>query len=72
MSSPIGCLFAGLLFGGLLYGGSTLQLVMGVPTEIINIIIGIIVFFCALTYILPKFIDRLGTKKVKKGGAANV
>jgi simple sugar transport system permease protein len=72
MSSPIGCLFAGLLFGGLLYGGSTLQLVMGVPTEIINIIIGIIVFFCALTYILPKFIDRLGTKKLKKGGAANV
>ncbi|HUM84921.1 MAG TPA: ABC transporter permease [Lachnospiraceae bacterium] len=70
MSSPIGCIFAGLLFGGLLYGGSTLQLTMGVPTEIINIIIGVIVFFCALTYILPKLIDKIGT--TKKGGAANV
>ena len=63
MSSPIGCIFAGLLFGGLLYGGSTLQLTMGVPTEIINIIIGVIVFFCALTYVLPKLIDRIGGKK---------
>jgi len=70
MSSPIGCVFAGLLFGGLLYGGSTLQLMMGVPTEIINIIIGVIVFFCALTYILPKLIDKIGTRK--KGEADHV
>ena len=69
-SSPVGCIFAGLLFGGLLYGGSTLQLIMGVPTEIINIIIGVIVFFCALTYILPKLLDRVGMKK--KGEANHV
>ena len=58
-SSPIGCIFAGLLFGGLLYGGAGLQSKVGAPTEIINIVIGVIVFFCALSYLIPRFVDRL-------------
>ena len=65
-SSPIGCIFAGLLFGGLLYGGAGLQSKIGAPTEIINIVIGVIVFFCALSYLIPRFVDRLDAAKMSK------
>ena len=65
-SSPIGCIFAGLLFGGLLYGGAGLQSKVGAPTEIINIVIGVIVFFCALSYLIPRFVDRLDAAKISK------
>lgn len=62
-SSPVGCIFAGLLFAGLLYGGGSLQSAVGAPSEIINIMIGIIVFFVALTKIVPSLADKL----VKRG-----
>ncbi len=62
-SSPIGCIFAGLLFGGLIYGGQSLQYEVGAPSEIINIVIGVIVFFVALTRIIPPLVDRFS-----KGG----
>ena len=65
-SSPIGCVLAGLLFGGLLYGGAGLQSKVGAPTEIINIIIGIIVFFCALSYLIPQFVERLDSSRRSK------
>ena len=65
-SSPIGCIFAGLLFGGLLYGGAGLQSKVGAPTEIINIVIGVIVFFCALSYLIPRFVDRLDAAKISR------
>ncbi|HEX2985797.1 MAG TPA: ABC transporter permease [Caproiciproducens sp.] len=58
-SSPVGCIFAGLLFGGLLYGGQSVQQDVGAPTEIINIMIGTIVFFVALTKIVPALADKL-------------
>jgi len=67
-SSPIGCIFAGLLFGGLLYGGQSVQQDVGAPTEIINIMIGIIVFFVALTKVVPTLADKLekrGAHRVK-------
>lgn len=67
-SSPIGCIFAGLLFGGLLYGGQSVQFSVGAPSEIINIMIGTIVFFVALTAIVPKLADKLekrGEKNAK-------
>lgn len=62
--SPVGCIFSGLLFGGLLYGGQSIQYEVGAPSEIINIMIGTIVFFVALTKILPSLADRLA----KRGG----
>lgn len=62
-SSPIGCIFAGLLFAGLLYGGGSLQSTIGVPSEIINIMIGTIVFFVALTKVVPALADKL----IKRG-----
>lgn len=65
-SSPVGCIFAGLLFGGLLYGGQTVQADVGAPTEIINIMIGTIVFFVALTKVVPVLADKLS-----KGGSVH-
>ncbi|MFU0831408.1 MAG: Inner-membrane translocator [Oscillospiraceae bacterium] len=58
-SSPIGCIFAGLLFGGLLYGGQSIQQDVGAPTEIINIMIGTVVFFVALTRVVPILAEKL-------------
>ena len=67
-SSPIGCIFAGLLFGGLIYGGQTLQYEVGAPSEIINIVIGVIVFFVALTHIIPPLVERLRKVPLGKPG----
>lgn len=61
-SSPIGCIFAGLLFSGLIYGGQSVQQVMGAPSDIINIMIGTIVFLMALSQIVPMIADRLERK----------
>ena len=62
-SSPVGCIFAGLLFGGLIYGGQNVQLMVGAPTEIINIMIGTIVFFVALARVVPLIADKLEARR---------
>ncbi len=62
--SSIGCVLGGILFGILKYGGTKIQNEMNAPTEIINIIIGTIVFFIAM----PKFIKMLYSIKFKKRG----
>ena len=64
-NSPIGCIFAALLFAGLIYGGGAIQAEVGVPSEIINILIGTIVFFIALTSIVPVLADRLEKRRKK-------
>jgi len=51
-STPAGCVAAGLLFGGLKYGGPKMQPAMGAPSEIINIVIGVIVFFIAIPQLI--------------------
>lgn len=61
--SPIGCIFAGLLFAGLNYGGGTIQLAIGAPSEIIDILIGTIVFFMALSTIIPMIMNRINKKR---------
>ena len=50
-NNPIGVVFSGLFFGSLKYAGSNLQRVLGVPTELINIIIGTIILFTAVPLI---------------------
>lgn len=63
-NSPLGCLFAGLLFGGFLYGGQSVQSEIGAPSEIINIMLGTIVFFVALSRVVTLFAEKLE----KRGG----
>lgn len=67
-TSPIACIFSGLFFGGLNYGGNALQMDLGIPSEIISITIGSILFFVAIADIVPTLADRLakrGNKNVK-------
>lgn len=63
-TSPVGCIFAGLLFGGLLYGGQSIQSDIGAPSEVISIMIGTIIFFVALSSVIP----ALAGKLAKRGG----
>lgn len=58
-SSPIGCIFAGLIFSSLIYAGQAMQFKIGIPSEIINIVIGVIVFFIAITRIFPIIVEKL-------------
>jgi simple sugar transport system permease protein len=45
--SPIGALFAGLFYGGMKYGGSKLNTI-GAPSELVNVIIGVIIYSIAI------------------------
>lgn len=64
--SPIGCIFSGLLFAGLTYGGGSIQLEIGAPSEIIDILIGTIVFCMALVTIIPLLIEKINKRGGKK------
>jgi simple sugar transport system permease protein len=68
-STPVGCFFSGLFFGALKYGGAKLQSTLGAPREIINIVMGTILFFVAM----PKLIQLLRSwRKQKKGKSIKV
>lgn len=64
-SSPIGCIFSGLMFSALIYSGQSLQFKVGAPSEIVNIMIGIIVFFVALVRIVPSLVNKFLERKEK-------
>ncbi len=68
-NNPLACIPAALLFGGLQYGGTKLQPKLGAPLEVVNIIIGTIIFFIAM----PKLMNKLaGIRKKKAVGDKNV
>ena len=67
-SNPIGVIFSGLLFGAFKYGGIKMQSV-NAPSEVINIVIGSIVYFIALSNGLRILYKKMKEKKAK-GGAA--
>jgi len=54
VSNPFGVFVAGLFYGALMYGGSKLNL-EGVPTQLINVIVGTVVFFIAISVIFRSF-----------------
>lgn len=62
-SNPIGCIFAGLFYGAMKYGGTKLSLVHA-PSEVVDIIMGTIIIFIAVSHIFKHFV----ISKVKKGG----
>ena len=75
VSNPFGVLIAGLFYGALMYGGSKLNLV-GAPTQLINVIVGTVVFFIAISVIFknifrrrarsPRSIERQAEKEADK------
>lgn len=62
---PIGCIFAGLFYGAMKYGGNKLT-VVNVPTEVVNIIMGIIVVFIAIAPVFRAIFLRMTQKKEGK------
>jgi simple sugar transport system permease protein len=64
--APLGCIPASILFASLIYGGMSVQQAMGVPSDIINIMIGTIVFFTALPGIAPFFANKIQRRREAK------
>lgn len=62
-SNPIGCVFAGLFYGAMKYGGTKLSLV-NAPAEVVDIIMGTIIIFIAISHIFKNFF----LLKASKGG----
>lgn len=65
-SHPIGCIFSGILFAFLRYGGSMIQSRIKAPTEIINIMIGIIVLVVAISSVFPRLAEHFEKKERNK------
>ncbi|SFD88727.1 nucleoside ABC transporter membrane protein [Bacillus sp. OV194] len=62
-NGSVGIIVAALLFGGLKIGALTMQSTAGVPTELIGIVIALIIFFVASSYLI-----RWLTNRFTKGG----
>ena len=66
-NNPLATIPAGLLFGGLKYGGAKLNSsVLEAPSEIINIVIGVIVLFVAMPKLFIYIRERLGRSRGEK------
>lgn len=64
-SHPIGCIFTGSFYGAMKYGGSKLNLI-DAPTEVIDIIMGTIVLFIAISHVFRYLITKRLQKKEDK------
>ncbi len=66
-NTSIGAILAGLLFSGIQYGGGKIQPALGAPSEVIDIMIGTIVFFIAM----PQLIKIIFSRPRKRGNGQN-
>lgn len=64
-SSIPGILLSSFLFSVLKIGGNVLQLNTGAPSELISVLVGIIIFFIALTNIFPMIANKIESRKAK-------
>ncbi|MDP4163227.1 MAG: ABC transporter permease, partial [Bacillota bacterium] len=64
-NSAIGVILSAILFGALKVGSLNMPLESGVPNELVDIIIALIVFFVASSYMIRLFIERIGKKGAK-------
>ncbi|MFC6387072.1 ABC transporter permease [Sporolactobacillus kofuensis] len=62
LNTPIGVVLSGALFAGLQTGGLTMQSNAGVPVELIQIIIALIIFFVGSGYVIKWAMGRLTRK----------
>ena len=65
MNHPIGVIFAGLLISYLTTGGTQIQ-AAGFAIEIVNIVISVIIYFCAFVLIVKTFFGSISDKFLKK------
>lgn len=66
-NTPIGVLLGAILFGGLSYGSGGMSFGAGVPSEIVRIVIGSVIFFVAahgiVKFILKPFMSKRAEKR---------
>jgi simple sugar transport system permease protein len=70
--TPLGVLFAGLFYGGMKYGGGKLNTI-GAPSELVNVIIGVIIYSIAVMgafRLLLRLVRRPAAPAEGAGGAA--
>jgi simple sugar transport system permease protein len=60
--NSIGALFAGLFYGGMKYGGSRLNMI-GAPSELVNVIIGVIIYSIAIMGAFRALVKFFAAKK---------
>ena len=58
-NSPFGAAFSGFFLGALKYSGQKIQSALEAPSEVINIMIGAIIFFIAIPIIFDKPIEKI-------------
>ncbi|WP_455258349.1 ABC transporter permease [Peptoniphilus asaccharolyticus] len=61
-NNPLACIPSGLLFAGLKYGGGKLNSPLNTYSEVVDIVIGIIIFFIAM----PKLLELISSLFKKK------
>lgn len=64
-SNPLGCIISGIFYGAMKYGGSKLTMV-GAPEEVINIIMGCVVIFIAISQVFKGMFVKLAKRKEAK------
>lgn len=64
-SNPIACIFSGIFYGAMKYGGSKLTIV-GAPKEVINIIMGVVIIFIAVSHVFKALLTKAANKKEVK------
>jgi general nucleoside transport system permease protein len=64
-NTAIGVVLAAALFGGLKTGALNMPLAANVPTEIVDIVIALIIFFVASSYFIRWIMNRYSKKGVK-------
>jgi simple sugar transport system permease protein len=58
-NTAVGVLLSSFLFGGLQVGAITMQSRAGVPTELVDIVIALIIFFVASSYLIRWIMNRI-------------
>ncbi|MBD2872646.1 ABC transporter permease [Paenibacillus arenilitoris] len=66
-NTPVGVLLGAILFGGLTYGSTGMSFGAGVPSEVVRIVIGSVIFFVAshglVKWFLKPFLGRRASKR---------
>jgi simple sugar transport system permease protein len=68
LNNPIGIIFSGTLVSYLFLGGARTQ-VMGFSIEVVEIVISVIIYFCAFVFLVRTFLGKHIAKLFKRGDA---
>ncbi|MCL2619058.1 MAG: ABC transporter permease [Defluviitaleaceae bacterium] len=68
LNHPIGIIFSGILVSFLYLGGARMQ-VFGFSIELIEVVISIIIYFCAFVFLVRTFLSKTAGKYGKKEAA---